>query len=159
MALPHGTWRRANPRAFPRAPWPSILLRQGYGGQGRSAIPHQANDSPRARRRARRRALPSRWRTFPPGHDGGEGARRPTSRRCVSPRAYWPSIYLCQGYGGQGCSALLHQANDFPRARRRLRARRPTSRRHTFPQAHWPSRRSALPHQANDSPRSRRWPW
>ena len=32
---PTGRWRD-----FLRAPWPSILLRQGYGGQGRSALPH-----------------------------------------------------------------------------------------------------------------------
>ncbi|MBP1583371.1 MAG: hypothetical protein J6866_05395, partial [Victivallales bacterium] len=53
---------------LPRADWPSILLRQGYGGQGRSAIPHAF---PRARRRRTRRcALPH---AFPTGTTAAKG--------------------------------------------------------------------------------------
>jgi hypothetical protein len=103
-----GTRRHTSWSTFLRASWPSILLRQGYGGQGRSALP---SDFPRGTGAAKGlAALPDVCDVFPSGHDGGEGACRPTSWSAFL-RAPWPSILLRQGYGGQGRSAL---PSDFP---------------------------------------------
>jgi len=54
---------------FLRAPWPSILLRQGYGGQGRSALPRRGYVSPRAR--WRRRVSPPYQTIATPSHGHG----------------------------------------------------------------------------------------
>jgi hypothetical protein len=107
-------------QAFPRAHWPSILLRQGYGGQGRSAlgIAHLPTGTTAAKGLA---ALP----------DGGAHFRRARWRAFT--RAHWPSILLRQGYGGQGRSALPQHGMFPQRQRRRPESARPTSRKHTFP--------------------------
>jgi len=95
---PTGRWC-----AFPRAPWPSILLRQGYGGQGRSALPRRGHVSP--------------WATtcFSTGNDGGEGACRPTGRWPAFPWAPWPSRRSALPRRGHGSLlALRRQRRGSP---------------------------------------------
>ena len=151
-ALPNGG------RPSHGAHWPSILLRQGYGGQGRSALPRRVHVSSLATTAAKCLAALPDGGTFPhghgvgevsrrpTGHHGGEGSSHPTKRWQAFPRAHWPSILLRQGYGGQGRSALgiAHLPTGTTAAKglaalpdggahfRRARWR-------AFTRAHWPS--------------------